>query len=277
MRHMQKTVALACALMVATPALAQTPPAPPADAKAGAPVDLTGQWVSVVSEDWRWRMVTPPKGDYTSLPLSAAGKAAADQWDLAADNATGQQCRAYGVGGLMRQPMRMRLAWQDANTLKLETDAGQQTRLFHFIRPGTGDVIPALYDFPAAAERDWQGITNALWFKQPQTRGLGFGRPVSEGGAMRAITRNMKAGYLRKNGVPYSEQATVTEQYNVFKHPNGDVWLTVTTIVEEPRNLTMPFVTSTEFKKEAEPSKWAPTPCRTAAPQEPPVTKTAGG
>jgi hypothetical protein len=260
---------LACAM----PAAAQNRPAPPADAKAGAPIDLTGQWVSIVTEDWRWRMMTPPKGDYASVPLTDAGKEAAGKWDLAADNAAGLQCKAFGVGGLVRQPGRIRIAWQDGNTLRLESDAGQQQRLFHFVKTGPGDVIPALSQFPDPGERDWQGTTNALWFKQPQSRGLGYGGSPGEGGALRAVTRNMKAGYLRKNGVPYSEQATVTEQYNVFKHPNGDVWLIVTTIVEDPQNLSMPFVTSTQFKKEADPAKWAPTPCRTDPPAEPPVTK----
>jgi hypothetical protein len=58
----------------------------PAAAKAVAPVELTGYWVSVVSEDWRHRMTTPRKGDYESLPLNAEGRRVADTWDLAKDN-----------------------------------------------------------------------------------------------------------------------------------------------------------------------------------------------
>ena len=104
-------------------------------ARSAAPVDLTGQWVSVVTEDWRWRMVTPPKGDYASVPLNPEGRKAADAWDLSADNAAGNQCRAFGAAGLMRMPTRVRISWQDDNTLKLESDAGQQTRLFRFETP----------------------------------------------------------------------------------------------------------------------------------------------
>src|SRR5262245_26481155 len=64
-----------------------------------APVDLSGTWVSVVTEDWRWRMVTPPKGDTASIPVSAEGRKVAASWNLDADNAGGNQCKAYGVGG----------------------------------------------------------------------------------------------------------------------------------------------------------------------------------
>lgn len=269
-----------CGAALAQPALAQrgNRPPPPANAQVGAPIDLTGQWVSIVTEDWRWRMITPPKGDYASMPLTPAARAEADKWDLAADNAAQQQCKAFGVGGLARIPGRLRISWQDPSTLKLETDAGQQVRTFSFVSTGPGAVQPALLEVtPPKGERTWQGETKAQWFRQPQSRGLGFGPPPPgpPAGAMRAVTRNMKAGYLRKNGVPYSENAVVTEQYNVFKHSNGDIWLTVTTIVDDPKNLTTPFITSTQFKKETDVSKWSPTPCSTDVPREAPVVKKA--
>src|SRR5262245_36185157 len=91
-------------------------------ARADAPVDLTGQWVAIISEDWRWRMITPPKGDIVSIPLSLQGQQAAEAWDPAKDEAAGEQCKAYGAPGLMRGPIRLRISWQDDNTLKLETD-----------------------------------------------------------------------------------------------------------------------------------------------------------
>src|SRR5436190_18214482 len=106
----------------------QAPPSP----RANAPIDLTGQWVSVVTEDWRWRMVTPPKGDYASIPITPAAKQVADRWDPARDEANGEQCKSYGAAAIMRVPGRLRITWQDDNTLKVETDAGTQTRLLHF-------------------------------------------------------------------------------------------------------------------------------------------------
>src|SRR5712664_3192717 len=70
---------------------------PPQTAKAAAPVDLTGYWVSQVTGDWRFRMVTPPKGDYTSMPLNAEARKIADAWDPAKDEAAGEQCKSYGA------------------------------------------------------------------------------------------------------------------------------------------------------------------------------------
>ena len=124
----------------------------PVPAQAGAPIDLTGYWVSVVSEDWRWRMATPPKGDYQSLPLNADARKAADAWDLAKDEADGNQCKAYGVGNIMRQPGRLHITWENENTLKIEFDAGTQTRLLHF------GSAPA-----PAGPKTWKGDSIATW------------------------------------------------------------------------------------------------------------------
>ena len=110
----------------------RAPAAPPPRRKAAAPVDLTGYWVSVITEDWRWRMVTPAKGDYASMPINAEAKKIADAWDPAKDEAAGEQCKSYGAPAIMRVPGRLHITWQDDNTLKVETDAGTQTRLFHF-------------------------------------------------------------------------------------------------------------------------------------------------
>ena len=97
---------------------------PPPTPRAAAPIDLTGYWVSVITEDWRWRMVTPPKGDYVSIPINVEAKKAADAWDPAKDTAAGDQCKTYGAPGLMRLPTRLHITWQDDTTLKVETDTG---------------------------------------------------------------------------------------------------------------------------------------------------------
>src|SRR5262249_38415990 len=106
--------------------------APPANAKAAAPADLTGQWVSLVTEDWRFRMITPEAGDYASVPVNPVGRKVADNWDPAKDEAAGEQCKAYGAASIMRVPGRIRVSWADDDTLKIETDAGRQTRMFYF-------------------------------------------------------------------------------------------------------------------------------------------------
>jgi hypothetical protein len=235
---------------------------PPPPGRAGAQFDLTGTWVSVVTEDWRWRMVTPAKGDYASVPLNAEGRRVADTWDLTKDNAAGEQCRAFGAAAIMRVPTRVRIAWADDMTLKLESDAGTQTRLFRFASAAT-----------SSGDTTWQGVSEASWSKQQQTRGLGFGAPPQGPGVLKVVTTHMKPGYLRSNGVPYSDAAVLTEYFN--RHTDfGTEWFTVTTVVEDPRYLTQPFITSSSFKKEADESKFAPTPCDTPAPHGAPVTGT---
>ncbi|HLG55647.1 MAG TPA: hypothetical protein VI485_09970 [Vicinamibacterales bacterium] len=223
--------------------------APPAAPRAAAPVDLTGLWVSVVTEDWRWRMRTPPKGDYASLPLNDAATKAADAWDPAKDAAAGEQCRAYGAAAIMRVPGRVRISWDNDTTLKIETEAGTQTRLLNF-------VAPAQRGEPA-----WQGTSVANW--QPAGGGGARrgGGPPPRGGSLRVITTNMRPGYLRKNGVPYSANARLTEYINRVSEPSGDAWLIVTTVVEDPQYLNARFVTSSHFKKVPDGSAWIPTPC----------------
>ncbi|HEY6345676.1 MAG TPA: hypothetical protein VIY49_29605 [Bryobacteraceae bacterium] len=127
------------------------PAGPPPTPKAAAPVDLTGNWVSIVTEDWRWRMVTPPKGDYAGVPLNAEGRKVADAWDPTKDEAAGEQCKSYGAAGLMRLPGRVHIHWENESTLQVDTDAGTQTRTFHF---GAS---------PAAAGQSWQGISVSNW------------------------------------------------------------------------------------------------------------------
>ena len=237
------------------------PPGPPPTARQQAPFDLTGYWVSIVTEDWRWRMVTPAKGDYASVPLNDEGRKTADSWDLAKDKANGIECKAFGAAAIMRMPTRLQITWQDDNTLKIETDASQQTRLFHF-----GSITVA------TGERQWQGLSKATWSKQTQSTGLGFGFPEGgrggfAGGNLKVVTTNMPAGYLRKNGVPYSENAVLTEYFNRHHEPDGSEWFTVTTIVDDPRYLTMPFITSSSFRKEPDGSKLHPTSCEIDPPR----------
>jgi hypothetical protein len=216
-------------------------------------------------------MVTPPKNDVASVPLNGEGRKMAAAWDLDRDNASGNQCRAFGAAGVMRQPLRVQISWQDDQTLKLETDVGQQTRLFRFAGGTMGSIASAT---TAPVEKTWQGISTAEWVKQAQSRGLGFGGRGgggAGGGTLKVVTNQMKSGYLRKNGVPYSEDATLTEYYNRHSGPDDLEWFTVTTVVEDPKYLTQPFITSSSFKREADNSKWKPSPCQTAPPTAAPL------
>jgi len=206
-----------------------------ATAKSSAPMDLTGYWVAFISEDWRFRMITPRKGDYQAVPVTPEARKVADAWDPSADEAAGNQCKAYGAAAIMRIPARFHITWQGENTLRIDTDAGMQTRLFHFNSP------PA-----ALGEPSWQGYSTAQWEK-----------PAS----LKVATTNLRAGYLRKNGVPYSENAGVSEYFDIAPIPGGGAVLLVTTTVDDPQYLLQPFIVSSQFKKETDGSKWDPTPC----------------
>ena len=222
-------------------------PQPPATPQAAAPIDITGYWVSLVTEDWRYRMATPPKGDFLGVPLNQAGRDAANAWDPAKEEAAGEQCKAYGIGGIMRMPTRLHITWQDNSALKVETDAGTQTRILGFApsqRPGG----------------DWQGVSVASWDRQATVMGSGRGGPPP-GGSLKVVTSKMKPGFLRKNGVPYSADAVVTEYFDRFDQPNGESLLMVITEVNDPTYLTTPFWTSTNFKKQNDAAGWNPTPC----------------
>ena len=219
--------------------------------QAGAGEDLTGYWVSLVTEDWRWRMMTPPKGDYPSVPLNAEGRRVADGWDPAKETAE-DKCKAYGAGNIMRVPTRVHITWENENTLKVETDAGQQTRRFSFGQhPATA---PA-----SASDGGLQGVSVATW-EYAGGRGPREGAPVPNA-QLKVVTTGMRPGYLQRNGVPYSGNAVVTEYLSRVQEPNGDVYLTVTTIVEDPQYLTTRYARSSHFKREADGAKWKPSPC----------------
>jgi hypothetical protein len=225
-------------------------------------LSLTGYWVSIVNEDWRWRMVTPPPGDFVSLPLNPEGQRVGRQWTPAQDGS----CLAYGMAGLMRMPVRIHVTWQDAQTLKIETDAGQQTRLLHF-DPSKAPTTPSL-----------QGRSIAQW---ENTSGRGRGGPgggrggpppppsAPPFGTLKVTTNQLTAAWLRRNGVPYSENAIVEEFFDNIDSTNGDKWLIVTTTVKDPTYLTGDYITSSHFKREApaegpRPKNWLPAPCKPA-------------
>ena len=220
---------------------------PPPTGQAAAPIDLTGDWVAIVTQDWRWRMVTPARGDYQSVPMTAAARMIADAWDPALDEAAGEQCKSYGAPALMRVPGRLHITWQDPDTLSVETDAGMQTRLFHFGSVGEPQGPPTL-----------QGHSSALW-QTAGGRGARGAAPRSR--SLTVVTRHLLPGYLRKNGVPYSGDTVLTEHWDLHGDPNGVQYIVITTLVEDPLYLREPWLTALQFKKESDDENWDPTPC----------------
>jgi hypothetical protein len=262
---MTRVFATAVALALCAPAAISAQPqrgrggaaAAPATAKSQAPagtlLDLTGYWVSIVTEDWRYRMVTAPKGDHPGIPLNAEGNRVANTWDQAKDEAAGEQCRAYGAAGVMRLPGRIHITWESDNTLKLDTEAGTQSRSFAFGPSGATSA--------ASSAPTWQGVSAASW--EFAGRGRGRGAPAPQYGDLKVVTTHMKPGYLQKNGVPYGENAVLTEYFSRANEPNGDSWLILTHIVDDPQYLNGSFIRSTHYKKlpDSAAAQWSPEPC----------------
>jgi hypothetical protein len=238
---------------------AQAPAAPAPQALEPENLDLAGYWVAIVNESWRWRMVTPPPGDFASLPLNDEGERVGNLWTPDQDGS----CQAYGMGGVMRMPTRLHISWADDDTLQIETDAGMQTRMLYFNAADAAGMGPSL-----------QGRSVAEWEATGGGRGgRGRGGPppvptAPQFGTLQVMTDNLTGGWIRRNGAPYSDQATVVEYFDNFVSPTDNVeWLVVTQILTDPMYINGEYVTSSHFRREAGPdgpvpANWDPTPCR---------------
>ena len=224
---------------------------PPVAPRAQAPYDLTGYWVALVTDDWRYRMLTPPKGNADYVPVTPAARKVMDAWDPAADEAAGEACKGYGAGGVMRLPGRLHITWVNDTTLQVETSAGTQTRTFTFAPPPAPGAPPT-----APAAPSWQGTSLARW-TFPISRGGRGGTPTAQ---LTVTTTGLRPGYVRKNGIPYGANAVITENF-IRIADEGDEFLIVTTTVDDPLYFNPPYVKTYEYKKERDGSAWSPTPC----------------
>jgi len=246
-------------------------PAAPKTPRQAAPKDLTGYWVSVVTELWRYRMLVPDKNDFQFVPLNPEGRKVADTWDPAKDQASGHECKSYAAPAIMQVPGRLHIYWQDDNTLRIDTDSGTQTRLFHF-----GGSTPQ-NDPPT-----WQGYSVASWEGderidtrdgqggpiQDPTGRLVPGRVMKQADYLKVVTTHLRPGYLQKNGVPYSANIMLEENFETFTEPySNSAWLTVTAVITDPQYLIEPLFTHAHFKKLPDNSGWDPTPCRANEPR----------
>ena len=213
---------------------------------------MSGYWVSVVGEDWRWRTF-PTRGDYGAVPLNQAARKIADGWDPARDEAAGDACKAFAAPSVMRIPGRLHVTWEDDQTLQIETDAGQQTRRFHFGAP------------PQMPAEDWQGSSKAEWDSgNTGGGGLFFGAGAPTGGpsgSLKVVTTRMKPGYATRNGVPFSATATLTEYFDLVKTKRGVEYLVLTSMLDDPAYLSQPMWTAVHFRKQPDATGFRPVPC----------------
>ncbi|MGH8205352.1 MAG: hypothetical protein ACRETK_01115 [Steroidobacteraceae bacterium] len=228
-------------------------PGKPVSAREQAPFDLSGYWTSVITQNWRYRMIVPGPGEYADIPINRKAKQMADAWRAAAQIAAGKQCEAYGAAVIMRLPEHLHISWQDADVLRVDTDAGMQTRLLHFKAAATGT--------PMAPSQ--QGYSQAKWVIAG-AGGFFAAQPAPNAprfGSLQVITDHMLPGLLRKNGVPYGSGTKMTEWWDLRVEPTGDQWLSINTTVEDPEYLMGPFIYDSVFQKEPDGSKWAPSAC----------------
>jgi hypothetical protein len=241
-------LSVAIGVIAAIPIAGQRGSQPARTPMADAPFDPTGYWVSLVSDEWRYRMLTPPKGNVDYVPVNPEGRRVAEAWDSAKDEGGGEQCKGYGAVGVMRLPGRLHISWVDDSTLRIDTDTGSQTRLFHF--SGTA---------PSSVESTWQGYSVAQWAVAGGGRGAAPGQPRA--GQLKVVTTHMRAGYLRKNGVPYGANSVLTEYVSRLTDDYGTQYLAVTTMLEDPQYLLQPWVRTSQFKKQPDARGWNPSSC----------------
>jgi hypothetical protein len=201
-----------------------------------AEVDLSGEWQDKYFEDWPERLPGPDIGDYIALPLTAAARTKADSWESSVQTLPERQCIPHPNPYSLRGPADLHI-WPVPDPVTARPMAwimyGTFGRATHTVWMD-GRPHPSKY-----APHTFEGFTTGVW----------------EGDMLTTYTTHIKMGYLRRNGVPTSDEATVTEHW--VRH--GDI-LTVTTVVEDPIYLTEPLVRSSNWLLDPHLQRFS-TPC----------------
>jgi len=194
-----------------------------ASAPAFAQVDFTGEWAPRFYEDQPERVAGPELGDYLGLPITDPARMRADTWNAAIQTLPEWQCRPHSADYIWRGPSNLHI-WKEVDPVTREITA------FHAEWLRSVDNVYYLDGRPHPspnAAHTWAGFATAKW----------------EGNMLTVTVTHLKEGYVRRNGVPRSDLATVTEHW--IRHGN---WLTVVTIVNDPVYLSEPFIRSTDYE-----------------------------
>jgi hypothetical protein len=211
-----------------------------------AQVDLAGEWNPRFHEDQPERIPGPDIGDYLGLPITDAARLRADSWDASLLTLPEHQCKPHPSDYGMRGPANTR--WSK----EVDRDT-QQTIAWHthisWQAPERTIWMDGRPHPPEYAPHTWQGFSTGKW----------------EGNMLTITTTHLKNGWIRRNGIPRSEKATVTE--HIFR--NGD-YMTWMVIINDPVYLTEPFVRTTDFVLDLQ-QNIAPYPCESVVEVERPL------
>ncbi|MBV9769042.1 MAG: MBL fold metallo-hydrolase [Bryobacterales bacterium] len=201
-----------------------------------AQIDPTGEWAPQFDEDFLERIPGPDIGDYLGLPINNAARLRGDSWDASLLTLPENQCRPHPSDYAWRGPANLRI-WKevDRDTQKL---IAYHTHI-SWQAPERTIWMDGRPHPSADAAHTWQGFSTGTW----------------DGDVLTITTTHLKEGWIRRNGIPRSENATITE--HLFRH--GDR-LTVMVIIDDPAYLTEPFVRTTDFAYDAR-QQIAPYPC----------------
>ena len=196
---------------------------------ASAQTDLTGSWQGIFHEDQPERIPGPSLGDYLGLPINDSARAFAEAWDASRLTIPEHQCRAHSAPYILRGPLNMRI-WEERDP-QTQAAVAIHEDISNFQQRRTIWMDGRAHPSPNA-EHTWMGFSTGLW----------------EGDSLRVSTTHIKQMWHRRNGVPQSDQVTLTEHY--FRHGNV---LTQVTVTNDPVYLTEPLVKSTNMLQSLRP------------------------
>jgi hypothetical protein len=210
-----------------------------------AQVDLTGEWVARYHEDFPERIPGPELGDYLGLPINDAARLRAESWDASILTLPEFQCRPHASDYATRHS-NVRI-WKEVDT------ATQQVIAYHLHKEWQAQERTIWMDGrphpPEYAPHTWQGFSTGKW----------------EGPMLTITTTHLKEYFIRRNGVPRSEKATVVEHW--YRH--GD-YLTMATIITDPVYLTEPFIRTSDYYND-QTHEIPPYPCESVTEVQRPV------
>jgi hypothetical protein len=208
--------------------------------------DISGEWAPRFHEDQPERIPGPEIGDYLGLPINDAARLRGDSWDASLLTLPEHQCKPHPSDYGIRGPANLRV-WKEIDT------PTQQLLAYHthisWQAPERTIWMDGRPHPPDYVAYTWQGFSTGKW----------------EGDMLTITTDHLKMGWIRRNGIPRSSKAVITEHW--IRHDN---YLTVATIVNDPLYLTEPFIRTTDFVFDPD-QQIAPYPCEEVTEVERPM------